>query len=329
VKVNDALVCTTDPDAAIARHAPNCKAGPRPRYMSHRAVDERAGVITAVASTPAGISEGSLLMDLLDQHERNTRRAVQTAVADGKYGTVENYLACEEHGIAPHMADLNAKQAGSGRRAGIFADGDFAYDAASDTYRCPAGQTLRPARHHSKRQATDYTAAKGVCDACPLRQQCTRGKTGRSIKRHDQQDVIDRARAKAAGPAARRDRRRRMHLMERSFADASDNHGLKRSRWRRLWRQRIQDLLIAAVQNVRIFARNGKGPKPTSGANSPAAGPGPSPRTRRRRPRRRPPRARCGVPDRSRPIRSYRRPGGAARGRFWGKNRFGQHAVRS
>jgi len=45
--------------------------------------------------------------------------------------------------------------------------------------------------------------------------------------------------------------------MERSFADAANNHGFKRSRWRGLWRQRIQDYLIAAVQNIRIWLRHG------------------------------------------------------------------------
>jgi len=41
--------------------------------------------------------------------------------------------------------------------------------------------------------------------------------------------------------------------MERSFADATNNHHFKRARWRRLWRQQIQDYLIAAIQNVRIL----------------------------------------------------------------------------
>jgi transposase len=333
-KVNDALVSTTDPDAAVARHAPNCKSGPRPRYMSHRAVDDRAGVITAVASTPGDANEGGLLIGLLEQHEHNSQLPVETAVADSKYGTVGNYLACDALGIAPHMADLNAKQAAGRRRAGIFPDTDFAYDPATDTYRCPAGQTLAPARHHAKRQATDYTTARGVCDACPLRAQCTRAKAGgrRSIKRHDQQRAIDRARRQAASPAARRDRRRRQHLMERSFADASDNHGLKRSRWRGLWRQRVQDLMIAAVQNVRILARNGKGPKPASpaAANPPASGPFASPRAYRRRPRRRPS---TGVVRRARSIGCPPKPVAARTadsGRFLGnRNRFGQHAVKS
>lgn len=41
--------------------------------------------------------------------------------------------------------------------------------------------------------------------------------------------------------------------MEGSFADAANNHGFKRARWRRLWRQQIQDYLIAAIQNVRLL----------------------------------------------------------------------------
>jgi len=256
--VNAGLLSTTDPDAAVTSHAPNCKAGPRPRYMSHRAVDDYAGVITAVASTPGDVCEGSLLPQLLDAHELNTDTAAQVCVADTKYGTVDNYAACQERGVLPHMADLSRKQDNTGRRCGIFPDAAFAYDPASDTYTCPAGQVLRRKRRHEKRRAWDYAPDKGVCDACPLKAQCTRSKTGRSVKRHDQQDLIDRSRARSRSPAARKDRRRRRHLMERSFADASDNHGLKRSRWRRLWRQRIQDHLIAAVQNVRIMAGIGR-----------------------------------------------------------------------
>jgi hypothetical protein len=43
--------------------------------------------------------------------------------------------------------------------------------------------------------------------------------------------------------------------MEGSFADGANNHGLKRSRWRGLWRQQIQSWIIAAVQNLRLLLR--------------------------------------------------------------------------
>jgi hypothetical protein len=37
-----------------------------------------------------------------------------------------------------------------------------------------------------------------------------------------------------------------------------NNHHFKRARWRRLWRQQIQDYLIAAIQNVRILLAHQK-----------------------------------------------------------------------
>jgi hypothetical protein len=43
--------------------------------------------------------------------------------------------------------------------------------------------------------------------------------------------------------------------MERSFADAANCHGLKRARWRGLWKQAIQDLLIATMQNLKKLLR--------------------------------------------------------------------------
>jgi len=46
--------------------------------------------------------------------------------------------------------------------------------------------------------------------------------------------------------------------MEGSFADAANRHGFKRARWRRLHNQRIQDLLIATCQNIRILVHNGR-----------------------------------------------------------------------
>jgi len=46
--------------------------------------------------------------------------------------------------------------------------------------------------------------------------------------------------------------------MEGNFAEAANEHGFKRSRRRRLWRQKIQDYLIATVQNVRLLMEHPK-----------------------------------------------------------------------
>lgn len=252
--VNDGVLSTTDPDAAVVRHR---KAGARPRYKNHRVVDDAHGVITAVETTPGDVEENRKLMSLVDQHERNTQVKVNTVVADKQYGTTENFRKCYQRGIRSHMGDLKAPQAGKGRRAGIFSEEKFIYDAMTDTYCCPAGETLKRRKHVKKRKAYEYSAGKPICRECTLRSQCTRSAQGaRTIKRHECHEAIEAARAQSHSEQGKRDRIKRQWFMEGSFADAANNHGFKRSRWRRLKNQQIQDHLIAAIQNIRILIRN-------------------------------------------------------------------------
>ncbi|MBL9191622.1 MAG: transposase [Opitutaceae bacterium] len=139
------------------------------------------------------------------------------------------------------------------RQEGRFTKEDFLYDKANDRYFCPAGQPLQPKRTHKRRQMTDYMADRKVYAVCPLREKCTTGKLGRSIARHWNEPTLECAHALSRLPEAYADRARRRHLMEGSFARSSNLHHFKRARWRRLWRQRIQDWLIAAVQNIAIL----------------------------------------------------------------------------
>jgi len=257
--VNDRMMSKTDPDASIKR---NGGGSSRPRYHHHRAVDDAQGVITAVQTTPGGVAENKKLMSLIDQHEANTQTKVETAVADHKYGTAENYVACQEREIRTHMGDLLGRQKKDS--LGIFPDSDFKYQPHNDTYLCPAGKEMKARRLNVTRRTMEYYVPGRACLSCSLREQCTRSKTGRTIQRHEHHEIVQRARAQAHSARARRDRKRRQILIEGSFADAANNHGFKRSRWRRLWRQEIQDWLIAGIQNIRILLKAIK--KRTAGA---------------------------------------------------------------
>jgi hypothetical protein len=106
--VNDRMMSASDPDAACVRKA---SGDSRPRYQHHRVIDDQKGVITAIETTPGSIAENKKLMDLLDQHQKNTRCQVKTVVADHKYGTNENYVACQERGITTHMGDCAIQSA--------------------------------------------------------------------------------------------------------------------------------------------------------------------------------------------------------------------------
>lgn len=246
--VNQTHVSTTDPDSELARSNGQRS---QPSYKVHRAVDDAHGVITAQTVTPGSVKEDTQLIGLVEQHQTNTACAAQTVVADSQYGTAENFLACEDRGLVAHMADLKSTQSRSGQRDQFFGEAQFRYDGGTDTYLCPAGQTLKRWRYRIEKAGWQYKT-KGCAD-CVLRAQCTAAQHGRTIQRLDRQVDLDRLRLQTASRAARRDRRRRQHLMEGSFADAANQHGFKQARWRGLWRQHIQGHLIAACQNIRIL----------------------------------------------------------------------------
>jgi hypothetical protein len=52
---------------------------------------------------------------------------------------------------------------------------------------------------------------------------------------------------------------RRKYKAEGSFANASNNYGYKRARWRGLPKMRMQNLMIAAIQNLGKLLRHTSG----------------------------------------------------------------------
>lgn len=244
-------ISPTDPDARLTRKNGKTTLG----YKDHRVVDDRCGVITATATTSAAVNDGSMLMDLLDKHEENTGQEAQAVAADSAYGTGENYEQLRSRDVRPAIPHQQQKGA-----PGKFGRDQFRYESAEDCYVCPAGQKMHRTGKAPDRDHVEYRAGTKVCAACPMRGQCT-GSSGRTFKRHVHQDAIDWAdRLLPAGVRRWMLRRRRIRA-EGSFADAL-RHGFKRARWRGLAKMTIQNLLIAAIQNVRKLlkhARKGRG----------------------------------------------------------------------
>lgn len=252
--VNENLMSMTDPDAAVVRHG---SMPARPRYKNHRAVDDACGVITAVETTSGDVAENRKLVDMVEASESNTGIEVDTVVGDSQYGTADNFRRLGRLGIKAHLGDLRDKQ--KRRGGGIFRDDQFSYDPLRDIYLCPAGNGLKRRHHKPWRKAYYYGCSPKLCNRCELKSKCTRAETGRTVIRHEGQEIIDRARTEAHSYASKLDQKKRKHKSEVSFADAANNHGFKRSRWRGLWRQKIQDYLIALCQNLRILVSIGTG----------------------------------------------------------------------
>jgi len=218
-------------------------------------------VVTATRTTPADTNEAHLLTTLLDDHQQATHRAAQTAVADSRYGTVENLLACHDQGVTAHMPDLGQAAQKRNAKRGIFGEERFRYDAERDVLICPQGQELTRHGFDSRNNSIYYGARQKACAACALRPRCTRNQAGRRVRRHCRQADLDRMHGMSRSAAGKPNIRKRQHLMERSFAQ-SKPYGFDRARWRRLWRMQIQQLLTSAVHNIRFLIHKGhRGPE--------------------------------------------------------------------
>jgi transposase len=246
---NDKYISTTDPEASVVRYG---RGRPKLRYKTHRAVDEKHEVITATKITPGSVDDGKVLDEMMDLHEQNTENKIDTVVADTKYGTIDNYLHCNDRGVKAHIPSVEESHKGYGSRKGIFSKEDFVYNPDTDTFICPAGKVLKKRNFKKKRKHFEYKASSKDCRECPIRDKCTRSKSGRTLKRHARQDELDVIVMRTKSREAKRDLKTRQHLSERSFA-RSTRYDFKRARWRNLWRMEIQDYLIAAIQNIKIL----------------------------------------------------------------------------
>jgi hypothetical protein len=133
----------------------------------------------------------------------------------------------------------------------------FTCEAGPDRSRCPQGHYLPLHQHKPEARAKVYWIEDAAwCAACPQRAQCPSAKGGRSLQRHVQAEIIAQAQKEARSPAARSSRKRRKPVREGRIADAANNHGSKRARWRGLWRPQLQGWLICACQNLRRLVKH-------------------------------------------------------------------------
>jgi len=243
-------VSETDPDARLGKKYGKSTLG----YKDHRVVDDKCGIITATVTTPADTHDSKVFTKAIETHQSNTNVKVDTAVADKAYGNSENYKYLRESDI---KACIPHQRYGC-RQDAEFSHDRFVYDADSDCYICPAGQQIyrydrdKPYKNNSYR----YRAKRDTCQQCKFIDKCVSSKTnGRQVIRNIDAEYVEWADACISRHQRRRLMSRRRYRAEGSFADAANNHGFKRSRWRSIGKMRIQNLMIAAIQNVRKLLR--------------------------------------------------------------------------
>jgi transposase len=244
-------ISDTDPDARMGKKYGKSTLG----YKDHRVVDDKCGIVTATITTPANVNDAKLLAETIQTHRQNTDSNVKTIVTDKAYGNAENYKYLKENSITPcvpHQKHYSKEDID-------FAHGAFRYDEHNDCYICPAQKQLRRYDHDKPylNNSYRYRAKREVCEQCQFFEKCVSSKKyGRQINRNLDAEYIDWADSALSNSMRRRLMARRRVKAEGSFADAANNHGFKRARWRGLAKMKIQNLIIAAIQNLRKLMRH-------------------------------------------------------------------------
>ena len=154
----------TEPEAKLMR-TPH---GHAVAYNAQTVVDAQHKLIVAFDLTNEG-NDQQQLHPMAVQGKDAVGADEVTVVADTGYSNGEHGALCEQDSITavvPRAATVNPTG------AQYFSRDQFAYDAESDSWRCPAGETLSLFKTSHTQQKKEYTTQ--ACGTCPLKAQCTK-----------------------------------------------------------------------------------------------------------------------------------------------------------
>jgi len=241
-------VSTTDPDSTYAT-----KGGTPARlgYYDNYLVDNHSCVIVGVQATAARMSQETVAaQDMLTRFAQWRGREPESLAADTTYGNGEFLQWLADRGITSYMrtrdSALRKNNPGYGPER-------FAYQAESNTYRCPAGEQLNYVGLNVRNRAHAYIGSAKRCGACSQKTQCTTGRY-KYLAIHIHESVRQRARELAQTPEFAKAQRQRKKV-EALFAELKNQIGLRRLRLRRMKFVREQFFLAAAAQNIKRLVR--------------------------------------------------------------------------
>lgn len=156
-----------EPEARLMRSAQ----GPRVAYNGQIAVDAEHHLIVHAEVCNEG-NDHRQLQPMAEAAREALECETLTVVADAGYANGEQAQGCTQGGITP-MVPRPAVVNAANEEA--FGREHFTYDADTDTYRCPAGQTLSRRRTSQTEHKADYWNAS-ACASCSLKASCTRSR---------------------------------------------------------------------------------------------------------------------------------------------------------
>jgi transposase len=243
-------VSTTDPESGFMMR----KGKPEGFfYLDHRSVDHKFNIITDVFVTPGNVNDSVVYVERLKRQIETFGFAetLEAVALDSGYMTPYICKKTTEMNIFAVIAERSAPTS-----EGTIPKKQFTYDKERDCYVCPNGEILTYSTTN-RSGYREYKSAPTQCENCPLLNQCTsKASKQRVIQRHVWEDFKERVTANKQSQTGQTIYSLRSQTIERSFADAKELHGLRRSRLRGRVNNQEQALMTAIAQNIKKIARH-------------------------------------------------------------------------
>lgn len=128
----------------------------------------------------------------------------------------------------------------------------FVYDAATNTYRCPADEQLKQISSYQGSDTRKPYRLYGTaaCATCAQREQCTQSEHGRRVKRYPGDEHKEAMRTKLQDETAQQRYRQRAGWVEPVFSQLRGKQGLNRFRRKGLAAVRVEFALHALAYNL-------------------------------------------------------------------------------
>jgi transposase len=248
---NETHMSKSDPDCTLAGKAHQAK---NLYYKAHHTIDRSSRVVVDAHITTGGVHETTQFLPRLEAIEKNFGFKIEESIADRGYGAGENILSLKQKGvrsIIPLYTERAEKKTNKIKQAG------FVFDRKNDRYICPEGHALTPKKLIDNQRI--YTLSRSLCIKCPRFSECVseaenRNNRAKRIVRNIYQELYEWVLRREKTSLFQRIYSERMWKMEGIWAEAKNEHGLGRAKYRGRSKMQIQAYLTASVQNLKRLA---------------------------------------------------------------------------
>ena len=237
-------VSTTDPDSGMFVKGEHER---QFAYEAHTACDKH-GMVLDVEIT-AGNVHDSIAWDSVYDKVTERFQDAEFIVMDAGYKTpwiAKKILDDSRIPILPYTR--------RGYKEGQFRPWEYEYDAVTDSFTCPRGETLRHTTTDRDGRRI-YRGTPSTCRICPCREQCGANEKGQKVlQTHIWQEYLDIVETLRRTERGKELYAKRKETIERVFADAKEKHAMRYTQHRGLARVSSWVRLKFAAMNLKKMA---------------------------------------------------------------------------